>query len=71
MSTTQTDFCQTSNPKEKVEVSLTKQDWDRITNAVSATGMEREAVMPLVDRIRIQCKLPPRSGVEYKLNVYA
>ena len=71
MRTTQTDFCQTSNPQERVEVSLTRQDWDKVTNAVSATGMEREAVMPIVDRIRIQCKLPPRSGVEYKLNIYA
>ena len=71
MRTTQTNFCQTSNPKERVEISLSKQDWEKITNAVSATGMEREAVMPLIDRIRIECKLPPRPGVEYKLNVYA
>tara|TARA_B100001123_G_C15317318_1_gene1026609 strand:- start:1029 stop:1193 length:165 start_codon:yes stop_codon:yes gene_type:complete len=54
-----------------VNISLTKAQWDRLTSNVNATGMERDRVMPIVDKIRIEAKLHPRQGVEYKLNIYA
>ena len=71
MYTTQTDLSSRSSPEEIVNISLTKAQWDRLTSNVNATGMERERVMPIVDKIRIEAKLHPRQGVEYKLNIYA
>ena len=70
MYTTQTNLSVRSKPDEEVGISLTKLDWDQLTNAVHATGIERERVMKLVDKIRLLAHLPPRDGVEYNLNVY-
>ena len=53
MYTTQTDLSSRSSPEEVVNISLTKSQWGRLTSNVNATGMERERVMPIVDKIRI------------------
>ena len=71
MYTTQTNLSAKSKPDEEVTVTLTKSEWDKVTSSVTPTGMERERVLPIVDQIRIKCRLPPRMGVEYKLSVHA